>query len=63
MKTVIRCRACQATTIVDRPHRRRIGWVPADDIQHGPGCDRATRHLRVLHYRERIAAIRAEGRA
>jgi hypothetical protein len=61
----IRCRDCGATAILSRPHRRHLGWFPAEAIQHHPNCDRMTGspRIRVLHYAERKAALRAEGRA
>jgi len=63
MKTVIRCRDCGATAILSRPHRRHLGWFPANAIQHHPACDPTTRRLRILHYAERVEALRSKGLA
>ena len=59
---VLECRQCGARFFIQRK-RRVLGWFPVDAYAHAPGCDRATRHLRVLHYDERRAALRAMGRA
>jgi hypothetical protein len=56
---VVECSACGDRYFFSRPRR---SWTRFTMPGHGPGFPCANDHLRILHYRERLKALKAAGK-
>ena len=55
----VRCDSCGETFFFSRPRR---SWTRFTMPGHGPGTPCGNRHLRILHYGERLKALKAAGK-